>query len=158
MAILGFGRLRAAAVVVGAFVAGVKGRARRRGSRARTAAGKAALFINVTRGREDVHAVSMALALARSALDEGRRVVVLFNVASPIFASSKLGDDVREADFPPVRQMVRDVVTRGGNVLVCGHCAAVTRVDGSTLLPGVTLANHGNVLAAIEPGMVGISY
>lgn len=160
----GMRRLRAAALVVGAFVGGMRGSTRKRRPRARKAergAGKqarAGLFINVTRGKEDVHAVSMALAFACSALREGRRVVLFFNVAAPIFASSKLRHDVRVADFPPVRQMLREVIDRGARVLVCGHCAKLAHVDRSRLLPGVTLASHEDVLSAIEPGMVGISY
>lgn len=166
MAHLGSGmrRLRAAALVVGAFVGGMRGTARKRRPRARKAGGKAgkahkaALFINLTRGKEDVHAISMALGLACSALRDGHEVVLFFNVAAPVFASTKLRSDVRVADFPPVRQMVREVIERGARVLVCGHCAKLARVDRSHLLPGVTLANHEDVLSAIKPGMVGISY
>ncbi len=119
---------------------------------------KAGLFINVTGGKEDVHGVSMALHLASTALERGHRVVVFLNVASPIFGSTALGEDVRVADFAPVRTLVSEVVARGGKVLVCSHCAKVTGVDRSTLLPGVTVAEHGEILSDIEPGMVGLSY
>jgi predicted peroxiredoxin len=129
------------------------------GTRAgKATARKAALLINVTRGREDLHAVSMALGLARSALDEGHRVIVFFNVAAPIFASSALGEDVQQAGSKPISQQVRDIVRGGGRVLVCSHCLAVANIDRSSLLPGVALAQHGDLLTAIEPGMVGVSY
>lgn len=128
------------------------------GSRTRARARKAALFINVTRGREDVHAVSMALSLACSALDEGHRVTVFLNVAAPIFASTELSEEVQLADFPPVGRMMRDIVNRGGKVLVCAHCAALAGVDRSKILPGVEVVQHRELLAALAPGMVGISY
>lgn len=112
----------------------------------------------MTRGEQELHAVSMALGLARAAVEQGHRVTVFFNVASPVFVSSSLGEDVKVADFPPIIQMVREVIAGGGRVLVCGHCARLAGIDPATILPGVTIAQHTDVLAAMESGMVGISY
>lgn len=155
----GIGRLLAAAAVACALVTLSTGCAQTGGSGAQVASpDKAALFINITRGKEAVHAVSMALHLAGTAAERGHRVVVFLNAEAPIFGSTTLGDDVKIADFPPVRQLVGEVVARGGKVLVCAHCAKVTGVDASTLLPGVTIAEHGAVLSDIAPGMVGLSY
>jgi len=62
------------------------------------------------------------------------------------------------ADVPPVKQLVADVIANGGRVFVCKHCAAVARVDTISMVDGVILANHEDILAQLKPGTVGFSY
>lgn len=123
-----------------------------------SAAKKPAILVNVTSGTEDLHAVSMALGLAGTSLDHGHEVVVFLNVHAPVIASKSLGDDVKIADFPPVREMLSSVIKRGGSVYVCSHCASVCNVAMDTLVEGVKASEHGDVLEALQPGMVGFSY
>ncbi len=84
---------------------------------------KQPILVNITRGKNELHAVSMALGLAQTAIKDGRPTVVFLNVEAPIFAAKDLGDDIKYADFPPVKKMFADFVAMGGRVLVCGHCA-----------------------------------
>ena len=122
------------------------------------AAAAPGVLVNVTRGEDDLHAVSMGLNLAKHAAERGLPVVVFLNVAAPIFASSALPAETAYEDFPPVRVLLEAVLAAGGKVLVCKHCAQVSGVDASTLLPGVVLSEHGALLEALTPGMVGFSY
>jgi predicted peroxiredoxin len=119
---------------------------------------KAGLLINVTSGKDNLHAASMGLNLAQTALAAGHEVVVFLNVAAPVLATTTLGDDVRFADFTPVSQLLRDIIARGGKVIVCGHCAAVSNVAESTLLPGTQVSRHGELLGFLKSGMVAFSY
>lgn len=116
------------------------------------------LFINLTHGKSDLHAASMGLALAKSALDSGSRVVVLLNVEAAAFADRALGADVRFADFPPVAELLGSIIAKGGQVLVCGHCAAVLKVAKENLAPGISISEHSGILAALQPGTVVFSY
>ncbi len=86
-----------------------------------TVAAKAPILVNITRGKDDLHAVSMALALAQSARKGNRPTVVFLNVAAPVFAAKGLSGETQYADFPPIGQMLADFVAAGGKVLVCGH-------------------------------------
>ena len=47
---------------------------------------------------------------------------MFLNVDAPVFAAKDLGDNMKYADFPPVKKMLADFVAMGGRVLVCGHC------------------------------------
>jgi len=117
-----------------------------------------AVLVNLTRGKGDLHAASMGLALARTALEQGQRVVVFLNVEAAALADRGLGDVVRFADFPPIAHLLKDIVARGGQVFVCRHCASVMKVAPDNLAPGVTLATHVDVLKALPPGVVSFSY
>lgn len=116
------------------------------------------VLLNLTTGQDDLHSVSMGLNLAKTAAERGLPVVVFLNVAAPVFASTALPPDTRYEDFPPVQELLAAITAGGGKILVCGHCAEVSGVDLSTLLPGIQVSEHGTLLDELNPGMVGFSY
>lgn len=119
---------------------------------------KAPILVNMTRGRGDLHAASMALSLARTALERGHAVTVFLNVDAPALAVKDLPADARFEGFAPISEMMRDIVAKGGKVVVCGHCAEVLKIEPASMLEGVTVAKKGDWLEGLEPGTVGFSY
>jgi len=122
------------------------------------AGGKQPVLVNITRGKEALHAVSMGIGLAQSALKTGRPATVFLNAESPVLAAKNLPDDVQFADFPPVRKMLGDLVAAGGQVLVCRHCAHVCKLNEADLMEGAVLADHEKLFSAMAPGTVVFSY
>jgi copper chaperone CopZ/predicted peroxiredoxin len=123
-----------------------------------TASNKQPIVVNITRGKNDLHAVSMAIGLAQSAIKDGRQAVVFLNVEAPIFAAKDLRDDVKFADFPPVKKMLADFVAMGGRLLVCGHCAHVVKLEQRNMIDGAKVLGHGELFTATPPGTVVFSY
>jgi len=119
---------------------------------------KPPLLVNITRGKNDLHAVSMALGLAQSAIKDGRKAAVFLNVEAPVFAAKDLGDDVQFADFPPVKKMLTDFVAMGGRVLICGHCAHVVKMQQGSMIDQANVLDHGELLASLTPGTIVVSY
>ena len=89
---------------------------------------KASLLINVTHGKSDLHSASMGLGLAKAALDHDRHVVVFLNVEAAAFADRDLGTDVKFADFPPIAELLKDILAKLGNG---GKSANLTSVPRS---------------------------
>ena len=75
---------------------------------AASASAKPPVLVSITRGKNELHAVSMAIGLAQSAIKDGRSAVVFLSVEAPIFAAKNLGDDVKHSDFPPIKKMLAD--------------------------------------------------
>lgn len=126
------------------------------GSKAR--GGKPTVVVNITRGKDDLHAVSMAIGLASDAIKAGRRSVIFLNVQAPVFATSDLSADLKIADFPPVKEMIASFVAAGGELFVCGHCAAVTKVAESSLIKGAVVAQHGDLFKKLPGAALTFSY
>jgi len=119
---------------------------------------KQPILVNITRGKTEMHAVSMALGLAQSALKDGRQAIVFLNVEAPVFAAKDFSDQAKVADFPPVKKMLADFMAAGGRVLVCGHCAHVVKLKQEDMLEGVKVLSQGELFAIIRPGTVVFSY
>jgi predicted peroxiredoxin len=119
---------------------------------------KPTVLVNITRGKDDLHAVSMAIGLASNAIKAGRRSVIFLNVHAPVFAAADLPADVKFADFPPVKEMLASFVAAGGELYVCGHCAAVTKVAESNLIKGAVVTEHGDLFKKLPASAVSFSY
>jgi predicted peroxiredoxin len=119
---------------------------------------KPGVFVNVVSGPDDLHAVSMGLSLAGSALERGHKVVVFLNVQGAALAAKTLSEDVKYEDFPPVKTLVADLIAKGATVFVCGHCATICHVATTDVVEGAKISKHGDVLDALEPGMVSVTY
>ena len=116
------------------------------------------MLVNLTSGVENLHSASMGLGLARSALDGGHPVVVFLNVGGAAFADRGLGGDVRFEDFPPIAVLLGDILTKGGQVFVCRHCAGVMKVPPENIRPGIVPVDHHALFGALRPGMVAFTY
>ena len=127
-------------------------------ARAQSRTDKSAIVLNVTSGREDVHAVTMALQLANHALDDGRPAVLFLNVRAPDLARRDLPDSLVLHGNPPVRQMVADLIKRGAGVLVCPSCAKVMGVTPEDLIEGAAFATRESLFGALSPSAVVFTY
>ena len=116
------------------------------------------LLISITKGTNDLQAVSMALGMAGTALKEGHAVIVFLSVQGPQLADRNLAADVKIADFPPVQKLVRNVIAGGGKVLVCGHCAECCKIEKTSLVDGATPCTREELLKLLQSGMVSLSY
>lgn len=103
------------------------------------------VFINMTNA-EDLHAASMALSLASNAQKLGFPVYIFLNVHAAKFADANLPKDVKYADFPPVKDMLAEIMAKGGTVFVCSHCAQVVGVSKDKIAKGMIPADHADFL------------
>jgi copper chaperone CopZ/predicted peroxiredoxin len=123
-----------------------------------TTSSKQPILVNITHGKNELHAVSMALGLAQSAIRDGREAAVFLNVDAPIFAAKDLGDDIIFADFPPIKKMLADFIAQGGRVLICGHCAHIVKLEQGNMIDGAKVLAHNELFATMSPGTVVFSY
>jgi predicted peroxiredoxin len=75
-----------------------------------------------------------------------------------VFAAKDLGDDMKYADFPPVKKMLADFAAMGGRLLVCGHCTHVVKLEQRDMIDGAKVLAHSELFAAMPPGTVVFSY
>jgi copper chaperone len=123
-----------------------------------SASSKQPILVNITRGKNELHAVSMAIGLAQSAIKDGRSATVFLNVEAPVFAAKDLSDDIKIADFPPIKKMLADIIGMGGRVLICGHCAHIVKLEHENMIDGAKVLAHNELFATMTPGTIVFSY
>jgi predicted peroxiredoxin len=116
------------------------------------------LLLNVTSGAaEDPHAVTMALQLAGHALDDGRKVVLFFNVRGVDVPLSDLPADLAFKD-KPIKDLLSNLIEQGAEVHVCPHCMKALEVEAGELVEGAVVTDREKLFSNLGPNTVVFTY
>ena len=119
---------------------------------------KGLILFNVTSGQDDLHAATMAMQLAGHALDDGRKVVIFLNVRAPVFASKKAEGELAFLNNADVPTMLKALMKRGAELLVCPHCMEAMKVTEADLIDGAEVATRESLFGPLGPNAVVFSY
>ena len=125
---------------------------------AEASSGPPVMFLNITSGAEDdPHSVTMALQLAGYALDDGRDVVLFFNVRGVDVPTIDLPGDVAFEDRP-IRELLIELLDRGAEAHVCPHCMEAMDIEVDDLIPGAFVADREKLFGKPGSNIVVFSY
>jgi len=121
-------------------------------------AGKKKLVIVISRGLDDERS-SVAWSIANAGVASEMDVTV-FLVASGVDWVRRGGASVAHLNpvDPPIRDLIANVVSGGGSILVCPPCAKVRGYAEGDLVEGITLAGAPAMLEVVKQGAATLSF
>lgn len=119
---------------------------------------KKKLVIVISRGFDDERS-SVAWSIANTSVASDLEVTV-FLVAAGVDWVRKGGAEVARLNplDPPMKQMIDNVMSSGGSVLVCPPCAKVRGYTEADLLGGVKIAGAPAMLEVVKQGAATLSF
>ncbi len=116
------------------------------------------LVIVITQGLDDERS-SVAWSIANASLASDFDVTV-FLVASGVDWVRRGAASVAHLNplDPPMKDMIENVMSGGGKILVCPPCAKVRGYSETDLVDGVTVAGAPAMLAEIKQGAATLSF
>jgi predicted peroxiredoxin len=96
------------------------------------------VFIHITKGPQDAHAVLMALQMAQI-MSEDKKVLVYVDVKG-IELLLKDGPDLKKEPFDSSRTALDKLLAKGVPVLACPGCLKAAHKKPEDLMPGVKVA------------------
>lgn len=120
--------------------------------------GSQKLVIVISRGLDDERS-SVAWSIANAAIASGLELTV-FLVASGVDWVRRGAASVAHLNplDPPIGEMIANVVSGGGTVLVCPPCARVRGYAEDQLVEGVTVAGAPAMLERVKQGAATLSF
>jgi len=115
------------------------------------------LFSITSAATEDPHAVTMALQLAGHALDDGRRVVLFFNVRGVTVPTTDLPEDL-SFSARPIKELLGTLIARGAEAHVCPHCMNALGVEADDLIAGAFVTNRERLFSTLGSNTVVFTY
>lgn len=117
------------------------------------------VFFNITTdGTDDPQRLDMALKLAGFSLDEGRNVVLFFNVKGVHVPATTFADDFAFADEPPIKEQLNELIERGADAHVCPVCMNALGVSEGDIIEGAQVTTRPKLFATIGPNTAVFSY
>ena len=119
---------------------------------------KKKLVILITRGLDDERS-SVAWSIANAGIASDFEVTV-FLAASGVDWVRKGAADVARLNplDPPMGDMIGNLMSSGGTVLVCPPCAKVRGYSEADLIEGVTVAGAPAMLEVVKQGAATLSF
>jgi len=116
------------------------------------------VLINLTHGKNDLHAVTMALSIATQAQEAGRPTTLFLSVYAPEIATKGVAEDMALQGEEPVKKMLADFIAKGGKVRVCAHCMQVADIKIEDLVSGAQSVNGKQLLDEAGNNVLSLSY
>lgn len=119
---------------------------------------KQKLVVLITRGMDDERS-SVAWSIANAGIASGLEVTV-FLAASGVDWVRKGAADVARLNplDPTLKEMIGNLMSNGGRVLVCPPCAKVRGYSQEDLIEGVTVAGAPAMLEVVKQGAATLSF
>jgi len=116
------------------------------------------LVIVITRGLDDERS-SVAWSIANAGIASDMEVTV-FLAAAGVDWVRKGAADVAHLNpvDPPLRELIGNLMSNGGKVLVCPPCAKVRGYSEESLIDGVTVAGAPAMLEVVKQGAATLSF
>lgn len=105
----------------------------------------------------DPHSMTMAFQLANHALEDGRTVVLFFNVKA-VNVPTKYFDDTIAFHAKPIKQLLMDLISKGAHVHVCPHCMEAMGVKSEDLITGAKVTTRSELFSFINTQTVVFTY
>lgn len=119
---------------------------------------KKKLVIVITRGLDDERS-SVAWSIANAGIASDMEVTVFLAASGVDWVRTGAADvaHLNPAD-PPLRDLIGNLMSNGGTVLVCPPCAKVRGYTQEDLIKGATLAGAPAMLEVVKQGAATLSF
>lgn len=116
------------------------------------------LVVVIACGLED-EKMSVAWSISNGAISTGLEVTVFLTSSAVDCVRKGAADTVHLNPLDPtVGEMIHNLTSRGGRILVCPPCAKVRGYTEEDLLPGVIITGSGAIHELIKKGAATLSF
>jgi predicted peroxiredoxin len=116
------------------------------------------LVFMVMHGPEFPEHASIPFVMAGAALASDVQVVLGFQGPGVDLMKAGVAETVHAPEFPPLAELMSQVVEMGGQLLVCGPCCKSREIQLDDLVPGSEIVAAGRFIAEITSATNSLVY
>lgn len=114
--------------------------------------------ISLTHAKNDTDKATVAFVIANAAVGSGQDTLVFLSIEGVRLAVVGYADDIHEAGFAPLRELIANYVEAGGAIYVCSPCFKKRGLDDGKLVPGATIVGGAKLVEFLSTGAPCVSY
>lgn len=115
-------------------------------------------LVSLTNGKNDTDRATVGFVVANAAVASGKEVVVFLNIDGAYLSDKGYADDIHEAGFAPLKQLMDQFVEAGGTLWVCSPCHKKRELSEENLIEGATIVGGAKVVEFLSEGAASITY
>jgi predicted peroxiredoxin len=114
--------------------------------------------VALSRAKDDTDRATVAFTLANAAIGSDQETVVFLSSEGVHLAIDGYADDIAEAGFTPLAELITKFVTAGGVIYTCLPCFNKRGLDESKLVRGAVVVGGAKLVAFMAEGAPSVSY
>jgi predicted peroxiredoxin len=114
--------------------------------------------VTLTSAKNDTDKATVAFVVANAAAASEQETVMFLSVEAVRLCQQGYADDIAEAGFAPLRELMASFVKAGGKIWVCSPCFKKRQLDEQKLVPGATIVGGAKLVEFLSSGSPAVSY
>ena len=114
--------------------------------------------VSLTHAKDNPDKATVAFVVANAAAASDKEALVFLSIEGVRLSQPGYADDIHEAGFAPLRDLIANFVKAGGRIYVCSPCFKKRGLDETTLVDGATIVGGAKLVEFLAGGSPCVSY
>jgi predicted peroxiredoxin len=114
--------------------------------------------VSLTCAKNDTDKATVGFVIANAAAASDKETLVFLSTEGVRLGVKGYADDIHEAGFAPLRELMANFVKAGGKIYVCSPCFKKRGLDEKNLVDGATIVGGPKLVEFLSDGAPGVSY
>jgi uncharacterized protein len=114
--------------------------------------------VSLTCAKDDPDRATVAFVVANAAVASDQEVVVFLSTEGVRLGVKGYADDIAEAGFAPLKDLMAGFASAGGKIYVCSPCFKKRKLDENDLVPGAVIVGGAKLVEFMAEKCPSISY
>ncbi len=114
--------------------------------------------ISLTCAKEDTDRATVAFVVANAAVASDKQTIVFLSTEGTRLSQKGYADDVHEAGFAPLKELMANFAAAGGQIYVCSPCFKKRALNESNLVAGAVIVGGAKLVEFMGEACPSISY
>jgi len=114
--------------------------------------------VSLTHAKDNTDKATVAFVVANAAVASDKETLVFLSIEGVRLSQKGFADDVHEAGFAPLRELMSNFAKAGGKIYVCSPCFKKRSLDEGKLVEGATVVGGAKLVEFLSGGSPCVSY
>ncbi len=114
--------------------------------------------VSLTCSKDNTDKATVAFVVANAAVASDKETMVFLSIEGVRLSQQGFADDIHEAGFAPLKELVANFTKAGGVIWVCSPCFKKRNLDEKKLIGGATIVGGAKLVEFLGAGAPSVSY
>ena len=114
--------------------------------------------VSLTCSKNDTDKATVAFVVANAAVASDKETMVFLSIEGVRLSQQGFADDIHEAGFAPLKELIANFTKAGGVIWVCSPCFKKRSLDEKNLIGGATFVGGAKLVEFLSADAPSVSY
>ena len=114
--------------------------------------------VSLTCSKNDTDKATVAFVVANAAVASDKETMVFLSIEGVRLSQQGFADDIAEAGFAPLKDLIANFTKAGGVIWVCSPCFKKRSLDEKKLIGGATIVGGAKLVEFLSAGAPSVTY